>query len=223
MTLYKMTDCNGRTRAGTVGETQWGPGVTVVAKGARTVPCTDGVVHAYRHPVLAVMMNPFHAEIADPRLWEADGVPVGDDGCKVWCKSLTTTAEIPVPVVTTEQRVRFGIAAALQVCHAPHFVAWATRWLDGTGRSAEAAWAACSALAWATTAGAAAEAAEAAVRAAAAEAWAAPEAAAWAAVAAARAARADSAIDLISLAEWAVSDKPAPAKWLKPKEVDHGH
>jgi hypothetical protein len=176
MKLYKLTDQNCET----MNHTKWGEGVTHTAGGAGDL-CGPGWLHAYEDPILAVLLNPVHANIADPILWEAEGSgDVRRDGrLKIGVTSLTTVRRIDLPTVTTDQRVEFAIRCALEVCTDPQWRAWAMCWLDGTDRSAEAA----------RAARAAAEAAAwAAVWAARESAWLAVEAAAWAAAWAARAA-----------------------------------
>ena len=131
--LYKLTDAAGRTR----NNTQWGPGVTHSGTGTGDL-CSEGWIHAYTHPLLAVLLNPIHANFAEPRLWEAEGdVALDDRGLKVGCKTLTTLREAPVPAVTLEQRVRFGILCARKVCADPTWLTWAERWLSGEDRSKE--------------------------------------------------------------------------------------
>lgn len=183
MKLFKLTDENGRTYGGT----QWGKGVTHRAPG-RGLLCSAGWVHAYEHPLLAVLLNPIHANFSNPRLWEAEGeVGIRDGQLKCGTAELTTVREIPLPEVTTEIRVRFAILCALEVYKEEGFVKWAQGWLSGEDRGVEAARAA-----WA-----AAEAAQAAAQAAA-------RAAEWAAQAAAEAARAaarEKQLDLFSIAE----------------------
>jgi hypothetical protein len=148
-------------------------------------------------------MNPIHARVKTPRLWEAEGeVGLRDGQFKCGCKTLTTIGEIPLPKITTEMRVRFAILCATEVCADLPWNAWADRWLSGEDRSAEAAWAA-QATSWAAYAAQAAAswAAHAAARAAAAAAW-----AAWAAEAAAAAAReVGHGIDFFGIAEKACS------------------
>jgi len=186
--LYKLTDQDDRT----YNNTQWGEGVKHMASGKGEL-CTDGWIHAYTDPLLAVLLNPIHANIQNAHLWEAEGeIGMDDHGLKVGCASLTTIRRIDVPVVTTEQRVRFSILCTRTVYTETTWTMWADAWLSGVDRSAAAAWVA-GAAAWAAeaagaatgAAGAAAEAAEATAEAAA---WAA-EAEAWTA-GAARAARA---------------------------------
>jgi len=209
--LYKLTDENGCTK----GETQWGAGVTHGAKGAPDQPlCSDGWIHAYESALLAVLLNPIHANFTTPQLWEAHGrIGIRDGQLKCGCRSLTTLRRIELPPITLDQRVRFAIACTWLICTDTQWRAWATDWLSGADRTAEAAWTAAAEAAWTAAAEAAAWvapawalAAEAAARALAAEA---AEAAAEAAARAARAAAAAAAdIDFLACANWAITDKP---------------
>ncbi len=143
----KLTDQNDMTQ----GNTQWGVNVTHKAKRGKPELCADTVIHFYGHPLLAVLLNPLHADIKNPHLWEAKGKSVIHDGLKGGCKSLTTTKCIPLPEITTNQKVHFAILCALEVYHDAEFERWATQWLkneDRTRAAAEAAEAAARA-AWA--------------------------------------------------------------------------
>ena len=141
--LYKLTDRDGQTWGGT----QWGPGVSHSGTGKGEL-CGPGWIHAYEHPLIAVLMNPIHARFKNPRLWEAEGeVGLRNGQLKCGCKTLTTIREIPLPAVTTEMRVRFAILCAKEVCADLPWNAWADRWLSGEDRSeaadaAAAAWSA---------------------------------------------------------------------------------
>ena len=134
--LYKLTDANGRTQ----NATQWGPGVSHSAKGAEDQPlCSDGWIHAYESPLLAVLLNPIQADFVKPLLWEARGAIGKREGqLKCGCRTLMTVRQIPLPVVTTEQRVRFAILCAKVVCKDPAWNHWADGWLSGKDRSKEA-------------------------------------------------------------------------------------
>jgi hypothetical protein len=174
MPIYKITDAEDKSYGGC----RWGENVTHTADGEGEL-CTEHWIHAYTDPLLAVMMNPVHGDyaLASAHLWECEGVVGKDDGTKLGCTSLTTLKRIELPAVTTEQRLRFGILCAREVCHENSFIAWSDAWLSGRDRSEAAAWAA--AEAWAAWAAEAARAA--------AEAWAAEAARAAAAAAAAEA------------------------------------
>jgi hypothetical protein len=212
-TLFKLTDGDGKTR----NDTQWGPGVSHSGTGEGEL-CGPGWIHAYEHPLVAVLMIPIHAHFPNPRLWEAEGeIAIRDGQLKCGCKTLTTVREIPLPAVTTEMRVRFAILCAKEVCGADlPWNAWADKWLSGGDRtqaaaSAAWAWAASASAARASASARAAEAAYAAEDAAEDAAWAAREAAAWAAEAAedaAAAARAEGhGIDIFDIAEKACVSK----------------
>jgi hypothetical protein len=221
MKLYKLTTQDGRTRPGLENETQWGEGVEHTAPGGDEL-CTAAYLHAYTDPLLAVMMNPAHADLSTPAIWECDGDVELSAPDKVGCTRLRTLRQIELPQITTVQRVRFAILAAQAVIRnmCPKWSEWAQRWLSGEDRStkaARAAWAAAVEAAgaslsksWSTSsrrlaAVAAREAAWGAVEAA--EAWAtgaSRRAAAWAAVAAAAAAAEAADLDLVALARRAM-------------------
>ena len=209
MLLYKLTNEHDRT----YGETQWGDGVSHETNGAGNL-CGSGWIHAYTSPLLAIFLNPIHGnyDLKTAHLWEAGGEIEKDDfGLKVGCTRLTTTQRIPLPVVTTHQRVKFAILCTLKVYDAPAFVEWAKNWWEGTDRTAKAARAVAREAAVAARAPhSVARAAEWAAEwdeewnAAWEEAWAtrAAEAAAWAARAAARAAQ--EAARAAVVAEWSI-------------------
>lgn len=179
-TVYKLTTHDRLTRAGEENETQWGPGIEHTAPGIGNL-CTSGWLHAYEHLLVAVLMNPVHANIKKPRLWEAEGdVGPREGSLKCGCRRLRTIRELPLPVITREQCVRAAIYLAGSVFgdDCPEWSSWADGWLSGAdrGRVAARAAAVARAAAWAAE-WAAARAAE----------WAAAGAAEWAAAAAAAA------------------------------------
>ena len=139
MKLYKLTDQNGFTRAGAKNALKWAVGTTHRATGPGTELCSPDVIHAYTDPVLAVLMNPTHANIKNPLLWVGEGDVVATDGCKVGVKELTITERIDLPVVTTEVRVRFGIACAWMVSRSTAWREWAEKWVSGEDRSTKSA------------------------------------------------------------------------------------
>jgi len=135
-TCYKLTDQDLCTYC----DYQWQIGQWHETDGAGDL-CGPGWLHAYSDPVLAVLLNPIHAEFKAPRLFEACGAgkKQGDRGLKCGYTRLQLIKELPVPEVTTVQRVAFGIYCTMEVCHDQQFVTWARSWLDGSDRSAESA------------------------------------------------------------------------------------
>jgi hypothetical protein len=206
-TWYKLTDKDGYTRKGKENECLWGENITHTATGKGSHLCSRDLIHVYQNPLIASFMNPSHADFKNPLLWEceAKGECAHEGQLKSGFKTVTTIRRIDLPVITLEQRIRISIYCALKQYSAPSFVKWANAWLDGSDRSALAAWAAREAAAWAARE--AAEAAWAAARAAEAAAWAAAraaEAAARAAWAAARAAWAK--FDLLTIIKSVVEE-----------------
>jgi hypothetical protein len=192
MKCYKLTDENGQT----CNDTQWGEGVTHEAPGKGPL-CTNGWIHAYSDPYLAVFMNPVHANFANPVLWEANAEgEIKEEQTKLGCQKLTTRCKIDLPEISTDQRIEISIRCAMLVYEEPEWLEWANGWLTGNTRSARAAAATAARAAWAAEAAAATAAwtAEAAAAAAARAAW-----AARAARAAEAAARAAVDIDIVSV------------------------
>jgi hypothetical protein len=189
-TVYKLTDRNMQTYGGT----QWRLGETRRASGEGDL-CGPGWLHAYEHSLLAVLHNPAHANFPEDNILlfsgnTGAGIIEREGQLKLGTTELTLTEEMPLPVVTNEQRVAYGIYAALEVCPAPWFVTWAQDWLSGKDRSRAAAWAAKSA-AWAAKSAA----------------WAMADtgrSAAWAAWAAKWAADSEKSLDLVICAEKAM-------------------
>lgn len=155
MKVYKLTNNVGQT----YNCCQWGESVTNETSGTGDL-CGPGWLHYYEDARLAVLLNPIHAEFHPDtmQLWEAkaDGQIKRDRGLKAGCSRLTTLRRIPLPEVTTEHRIRFGIACARRVCTDKVWQTWATKWLSGEDRSEDAALYAAGAAATAATASAAA-------------------------------------------------------------------
>lgn len=142
--LYKLTDAHGRT----YNNTQWGENVTHSGTGDGEL-CGPGFIHAYESALLAVLLNPIHANFQSPKLWAAEGEIVkNDNGLKCGCVSLTTIKELTLPEITKEMRSKFAILCAIQVYKSPDFLRWADNWLSGEDRSQAAAEAAERAAAW---------------------------------------------------------------------------
>jgi len=199
MKKYKLTDQNMRTHD----EFQWELGKEVTTDGNSNELCNKHWLHYYHHVLLAVLLNPAHAQINYPRLFEAKalGKHLDDKGLKGGCTKMTLVKEIELPEITLNQKIAFGILCSLEVYKEPSYVKWANNWLSGVDRTAYTARAAYAAAVYAAYA--AAVYAAYAVYAAAAYA---DARAAYAAYAAAYA-DADADIDLIKLAKKALKYK----------------
>ena len=142
----------------TYNKTQWAINEWQTAAGEGEL-CSESWLHGYEHPLLAVLLNPIHANIENPRLFaiEVGDKVLNDAGLKFGSNKMRLTHELELPQVSLEQRIKFGILCALEVCQDAAFVTWATGWLSGADRSKEAAraaayWAADNAAYWAARA-----------------------------------------------------------------------
>src|SRR3990167_643411 len=133
---YKLTDENLETYHGC----HWQLGVERSAAW-RGELCTAGWIHVYDDPLLAIIMNPIHANFQRPRLFEVAtrGRVKNDRGMKFGVQHCTLVRELPPPVITPVQRAAFGILCVLPVYTDTCFIAWAEKWLNGSDRSIEAA------------------------------------------------------------------------------------
>jgi len=103
--------------------------------------CSKGWLHCYKSQLLAILHNPAHANIDNPRLWkcEVKGECKRSGDMKEGWTEMRLIEEMPVPEITIEQYVRYGILCAKEVYKDNAYTEWADAWLSGTDRSAEAA------------------------------------------------------------------------------------
>ena len=142
-TIYKLTNQDMTTHAGF----QWLLGRAYSTSGEGAL-CAPGWLHAYDDPLVALLMNPLHANIVNPRLFVggAVGPKLDDSGLKCGYHELVwLERELPAPALTSEQRVRFALGCGLTGAYrwdSAAWVQWARDWLSGKDRSPERAWAA---------------------------------------------------------------------------------
>jgi hypothetical protein len=139
MRFYKLTDENMQT----YNNTQWvlNEWQSPASPDATANLCSKAWLHGYIDPVLAVLLNPLHANFDKPRLFEAEaeGEIKYDGQLKFGCQRMRIIKEIRLPKLTPEQRVKFAIFCALEVYQDSDFVTWANNWLNGSDRSAKSA------------------------------------------------------------------------------------
>ncbi len=99
--------------------------------------CSPGGFHGYEHPLLAMLHNPVHARIDDPRLFEAEaGGKIARDGeMKLKAQRMRVVLEIRVPTISIAQRVDYGVRCAKAVYSDPKWTCWADSWLSGADKS----------------------------------------------------------------------------------------
>jgi hypothetical protein len=132
MKAYKLTDQNLQTRNGF----QWTISEWQKTDGSGQL-CSAGWLHAYEDPLLAVLLNPYHGNLQNPRLWEVEvaGKSMDDEGLKCGFTKMRLVKELPLPVVSPIQRIAFGILCVLAVYNDPEWRHWAEDWLDNKDRT----------------------------------------------------------------------------------------
>lgn len=133
MKKYVVTDSQGNA-----------PNRVKLASGKFTLPVgtdRDVFVRLSRQccdsPLQAVLTcpNPTNAENTKVFLLNRWETKTGTDNNQGY----TIVKEVPVPVVSLEQKVAFAIAAVSEIYRERDFVAWADDWLSGKNRTAESA------------------------------------------------------------------------------------
>ena len=137
MKTYKLTNKNGKTK----NNTQWGPNITHSSTGNHKSLCSNGWIHFYTNPFIAVLMNPIHADFKSPKLWECEtsGEELHEE-LKSGCKTLTTIKEIPLPEISNVQRIAFSILCVKEIYKNKEWNDWADKWLTGEDRSERSAY-----------------------------------------------------------------------------------
>jgi hypothetical protein len=121
-------------------DTKWELNKTITVTKEGNQMCTDQVLHCYNHPVLAILFNPIHAKISNPRLFEIEvDKIVNTDGLKYASKQQTLVKELTIPEISLEQRIEFAIRVAKLVYKDTKWNIWADNWLNNTDRTKESA------------------------------------------------------------------------------------
>jgi hypothetical protein len=135
---WKLTRANGTTRRSTL----WRPGEANpdgVRRGLGAL-CTRAWYHAYDGPLLALVMNSAHADIApsDLKLWRAEwrGARRDDRGLKFGASQLRVVDTVEAPDLPPAFCVAVGAAVDALLC--PGAGSWSeeryARWRDGARR-----------------------------------------------------------------------------------------
>ncbi len=105
------------------------------------VLCSESWLHCYDDRLLAVLFNPIHAAIANPRLFRCNvrGKKLSDPGVKFGFTQMRLMAELELPEISLTQKIAFGILCAKEVSKEEGWNRWADAWLDGSDRTKESA------------------------------------------------------------------------------------
>jgi len=119
MKLYKLTDKYGNTKC----NTRWDVGVVHRRNKCKNPRlCSSDIFHAYTNINLAFLLNPIHAEINNPVVWECEGTPVVEDWGKVGCFRLKVIQKLDDPIWINSDKekhvqVTFAVLCAESVLH----------------------------------------------------------------------------------------------------------
>jgi len=103
MKLYKLTDQNGNTQ----NNTNWIPKTTHEKQSCSNPElCSANVYHAYTNANWTLFINPIHADISNPRMFECSGDIVVSDWGKLGCFKKTSKKELQMPAWYTNQKTR---------------------------------------------------------------------------------------------------------------------
>jgi hypothetical protein len=129
---YKLTDSNMQTRNGY----QWKIGELKEVSGTGDL-CTGGWLHFYSGPLLAILLNPIHADLKNPRLFRAEvsGKFKDDSGLKQGWSKAKLVKELKIPEITANAAAAFAILCSLKVYKEKSYVKWAKNWLLGKDRT----------------------------------------------------------------------------------------
>ena len=131
---YKLTDQDMKTHNGF----QWELDKWVAVDGDGGL-CSSGKLHYYHSAELAILLNPIHVDIKNPRLWLAECGKRGhldDNGLKGGCNEMKLVKELSIIMFTTEQKIAFSILCGKQVYNNVDWNLWGDNWLNNKDRSA---------------------------------------------------------------------------------------
>lgn len=129
---YKLTSQKMRT----YNSFQWQLNKWVKRGGKTKRLCTNSWLHCYNHPLLAVLLNPIHAGIKNPRLFRVNvrGKKLSGD-LKFGFTQMRLIKELPVPEFTIIRRIAFSILCVKEVYRGKKWNEWADNWLSNKDRT----------------------------------------------------------------------------------------
>jgi hypothetical protein len=104
--------------------------------------CSSGWLHCYTNPLLAILLNPIHGYIENPRLFEieVDGKFLTDNGLKEGWTRMRLVKELEISEISDVQRIAFAILCAKKICKEENWNGWANKWLNGEDRTRNSAY-----------------------------------------------------------------------------------
>jgi hypothetical protein len=136
VTRYKLTDAKGFTHS----HTEWGPGRSYSTNGNGEL-CSSSWLHCYRDPLLAILLNPIHANFNNPKMCivECSGFTLEDKGLKEGWTNMAFIKWIDTPKISSTKKIVFSILCTKTIYHNKEWNKWADAWLNNKDRTANAA------------------------------------------------------------------------------------
>lgn len=139
---YKLTDKNMQTKNNYQWDLNKWHEIDPNLQDVDTMLCSKHWFHVYTHPLLAILLNPIHTNIINPRLFRCvcAGSEKSEFNLKVGFTKVKLTSEMEVPKVTLIQKIVFDILCAKKVyIKQPTWTRWANDWLNDVCRSCKSA------------------------------------------------------------------------------------
>jgi hypothetical protein len=125
----------------TYADTQWRLGEWKSSSGEGSL-CGSGWLHGYEDPLLAAFLNPVHANILSPLVFEVavKGSLLDVYGTMFGATDMCLTQALsPLPTLTDWRCIRFALLCVLRTTESERFCEWAEKWLLGQDRTYDAA------------------------------------------------------------------------------------
>lgn len=88
-------------------------------------------------PLVAIMLNPWHAQLGKPKMLEMQFTTVAVDSSAPTISM--DVREVDVPETTTDQKIIFALMVISEVYGNKQFNQWAAKWINGSDRGAQSA------------------------------------------------------------------------------------
>lgn len=88
-------------------------------------------------PLVAIMLNPWHAQLEKPKMLEMLFTTEVDDTSDPIFR--ISVHEVDIPATTTDQKIIFALMVIMDVYKNDQFNQWAQKWINGTDRGAMSA------------------------------------------------------------------------------------
>lgn len=133
MAKYILTNSENRTRQGSC----LFPGGSSFSSQASSDVVTENASEMGASPLVAIMLNPWHAQLEGPKMLEMQFTTEEDNARDPIFR--ITLREVGMPATTTDQKIIFALMVIVEVYQNELFNQWAQKWISGTDRGAMSA------------------------------------------------------------------------------------